>query len=127
LPRPSRRIRGSFIRRDELYLRDIIEAAEAIARFIQNVSRDEFMQDELRQSGVLQKLIVIGEAAARLSDEVKTKNPHIEWADVIGFRNIAVHAYFSVEWPIVWTTATVDVPWLLEQMRLVLEVEFPAR
>jgi uncharacterized protein with HEPN domain len=114
------------MRRDELYLRDIIDAATAIARFIKDVPRDEFMQDELRQSGVLQKLIVIGEAAGRLSDDVKKKNPHIEWADVIGFRNIAVHAYFSVEWPIVWTTATVDVPWLLEQTRLVLEEEFPS-
>lgn len=115
------------MRRDELYLRDIVDAATAIARFIKDVSRDEFMRDELRQSGVLQKLIVIGEAAGRLSDDVKKKNPHIEWADVIGFRNIAVHAYFSVEWPIVWITATVDVPWLLGEMLLLLEAEFPAR
>ena len=71
-------------------------------------------------------MIVIGEAAGRLSDDVKKKNPHIEWADVIGFRNIAVHAYFSVEWPIVWITATVDVPWLLGEMLLLLEAEFPA-
>ena len=114
------------MRRDELYLRDIVAAAEAIERFIHGVSRDEFVADELRQSAVLQKLIVIGEAAARVSDELKAKNPHIEWADIVGFRNIAVHAYFSVEWPIVWTTATVDVPWLLGQMRPMLEEEFPS-
>jgi uncharacterized protein with HEPN domain len=36
------------MRRDELYLRDIVDAATAIARFIKDVSRDEFMRDELR-------------------------------------------------------------------------------
>jgi len=113
------------MRRDELYLRDIIEASEAIARFIHGVSKDVFLRDELRQNAVLQKLVVIGEAATRLSDEVKTKNAHIEWTDIVGFRNIAVHAYFSIEWPIVWNTATSDVPWLLEQVRLVFAAEFP--
>jgi len=54
------------MRPEKLYLLDIIEASNAILRFIEPVSEDEFLKDELRQSGVLQKLIVIGEAAARL-------------------------------------------------------------
>ena len=49
---------------DALCLRDIVEAAHATARFLEDVDRDSFLGDDLRQSGVLQKLIVIGEAAA---------------------------------------------------------------
>ncbi len=45
---------------------------------------------------LLQKLIVIGEAAARLSDEFKTRYSKVEWRDIVAFRNILVHAYFSV-------------------------------
>ncbi|MFN3763765.1 MAG: DUF86 domain-containing protein, partial [Anaerolineae bacterium] len=52
------------MRPERLYLTDIVEASEAIARFLKDISEDAFMDDELRQSAVLQKLIVIGEAAA---------------------------------------------------------------
>jgi uncharacterized protein with HEPN domain len=33
-----------------------------------------------------------------------------EPATIIGFRNIAVHAYFSVDWRIVFVTVTDDLP-----------------
>ena len=59
------------MRPDVLYLRDIMEAAEAIGRFIAGIGRKKFMKDELRQAGVLQNLIVIGEAAAHMSKEFR--------------------------------------------------------
>ena len=46
------------MRPDELYLLDIITAADAILRFIEPINEEKFTNDELRQSGVLQKLIV---------------------------------------------------------------------
>ena len=49
------------MRPEKLYLLDILEASEAIKRFCGTIREDEFLQDELRQSAVLQKLIVIGE------------------------------------------------------------------
>jgi uncharacterized protein with HEPN domain len=42
----------------------------------------------------------------------REEHPVVEWRDVVGFRNIAVHAYFAVNWEIVWVTATEDVPML---------------
>ena len=54
------------MRREALYLTDIVEAADAIHRFIKGFQCDDLLDNELRQSAVLQKLIVIGEAAARL-------------------------------------------------------------
>ncbi|MBX3001257.1 MAG: DUF86 domain-containing protein [Caldilineaceae bacterium] len=90
------------MRPDRLYLTDIIDATDAIQRFLVDVSDEDcFLVDELRQAAVLQKLIVIGEAAARLSVETKQRYSSIEWQDIAGFRNIAVHAYFSVDWSIV--------------------------
>ena len=93
------------MRPEKLYLVDIVEAADAIRRFIAPVNEAEFLQDELRQSGVLQKLIVIGEAAARLPKAFQAEHNQVEWPDIIGFRNIAVHEYFAVMWEIVWETA----------------------
>ncbi len=112
------------MRREELYLTDIVEAADAIQRFVEGIQREDFFDDELRQSAVLQKLIVIGEAAARLPPEFRERHPEIEWADIVGFRNIAVHEYFSVNWSIVWVAATQDAPELRQKVAKILDEEY---
>jgi uncharacterized protein with HEPN domain len=111
------------MRPEALYLWDIVEAAEAIGRFVAGVPRTDFMKDELRQAGVLQKLIVMGEAAAHLSKEFRARHPEIGWADIVGFRNIAVHEYFGVSCRIVWVTATDDVPDLHARVSRILSEE----
>ena len=42
-------------------------------------------------------------------------------------RNIAVHAYFTVQWDIVWATANDDVPGLRCQVIEILQAENPAQ
>jgi len=112
------------MRREELYLTDIIEAADAIQRFLVDVGQNTFLRDELLQSAVLQKLMIIGEAASRLSKEFRDKHPEIEWEDIIGFRNIVVHAYFAVEWSIVWVAATQETPELRRKITEILTKEY---
>lgn len=112
--------------RDKLYLLDIVAAAEAIERFLTGISKGGFLDEELVQAAVLQKLSVIGEAAARLSKELRGKQAQLAWQDIAGFRNIAVHQYFAVNWEIVWITATVDTPLLKDQVEQILAESFPA-
>jgi len=112
------------MRPEKLYLLDIIEAADAVRRFCAPVDKDEFVQDELRQSAVLQKLIVIGEAASHLNVYFRERHNNIEWEDIVGFRNIAVHEYFEVLWEIVWNTAILDVPELHKKVQVILAEEY---
>lgn len=112
------------MRPERLYLLDIIAAAEAISRFCEIVDEDQFLRDEIRQSAVLQKLIVIGEAATHLPTEFRKKHSEIEWDDIIGFRNLAVHEYFSILWQIVWNTAIQDVPELHLKISSIMRDEY---
>jgi uncharacterized protein with HEPN domain len=59
-----------------------------------------------------------------LPREFRDAHTQIAWADIVGFRNLAVHAYFSVSWPIVWVTATEDVPVLRDQIAEILANEY---
>ena len=43
------------MRHDDLYLADIIEAAEAIEKFLRGVKRQDFTGNDLLRSAVLQK------------------------------------------------------------------------
>lgn len=113
-------------RRDELYLADIIEAASHIKAFLEKLEkqdRDSFLGDELVRSAVLQKMTIIGEAAARISEETRAQYSEVPWHQVRGMRNILVHAYFSVNWDIVWDTATLAVPLFADQITKILEEE----
>lgn len=112
------------MRRERLYLLDIVEAADAVERFLKGCSEQAFLGDELRRSAVLQKLTVIGEAASKLPRELCDRYPDIDWRGIAGFRNIAVHAYFAVEWPIVWVAATEETPELKAQIETILDREF---
>jgi uncharacterized protein with HEPN domain len=102
----------------------MIEAADAIVEFVAGLDEDDFYSDSLRQSAVLQKLIVIGEAATRLPQEFRDRHPQLEWGQIVAFRNVLVHAYFSIKLPIVWETINHDVPALRRQVAQILEQEY---
>lgn len=112
------------MRPEELYLTDIVEAADAIRAFVEGVDQDHFEKDDQLRSAVLLKLIVIGEAASRLPKQFIARHTEVEWADIVGFRNIAVHAYFAVDWSIVWVAATVDARRLGRRVRRLLQDEY---
>jgi uncharacterized protein with HEPN domain len=106
---------------DALYLADIIENADAIA--LRGGRMTTWLEDEVRQSAVMHRLILISGGGA-LSKSLLRGN-RVAWADVVGFRNFAVHEYFAVSWPVVWVTATHDVPALREAVARILAAEFP--
>lgn len=109
------------MRSERLYLADIDEAISAIEHWMDGCDESSFQKNEMLQSAVLQKLSVIGEAAARLSANTWTRTPQVPWKEIVGFRNVAVHAYFSVDWRVVYVTAMDDLPGLQQAVRFLLE------
>ena len=112
------------MRRDALYLSDIAEACDDIASFVSGVDRSAFLQDNMRASAVLQKLTIIGEAIARLTAELKTGYPDIEWTAMSGMRNRIVHGYFHIDLELIWVAATEECPPLRAQIQAILNTEF---
>jgi uncharacterized protein with HEPN domain len=112
------------MRREDLYLRDIVEAADHIAGFIAGLDVSSFHESELIRSAVVQKLAIIGEAAARVPDELKDRFREIPWQRIVAFRNILVHAYFGIDWSEVWVAASRQAPELRDQVDLILRSEF---
>lgn len=111
------------MRREILYLTDIIEATDHIAAFIQGLGFERFQQSELVRSAIVQKLAIIGEAAARVSPAVKSREPHVPWPQIVAFRNILVHAYFGIDWHEVWQAAAHRCPGLRNQIAQILATE----
>ena len=57
------------MRDERLYLADIVEATDAIGHFVAGMTEDDWIEDEVKQGAVMYQLVIIGEAATRLSKE----------------------------------------------------------
>ncbi len=88
--------------------------------FVKGRDEASFTSDDLVRSAVLFKLVVIGAAAGKVSAALRAAHADVPWPDIVSFRNFAVHAYFGVDWSIVWSTATEDVPSLHGKVAAIL-------
>ena len=79
-------------RRETLRLRDIREAIATIRSHIAESSFDRRTSD-----AVLFNLVVIGEAAAQIGDETRSRAPEIPWTKIVGLRNLIAHEYFRID------------------------------
>jgi uncharacterized protein with HEPN domain len=76
-------------------------------------------------AAVLHHLTVIGEAMSRLSVELRERHPEVPWRKIIAARHRIVHAYFDLDWQILWDAAISDVPELQRRILEITAIEFP--
>lgn len=62
---------------------------------------------------VVRAIEVLGEAANKVSEDVRTANTDIPWKGIVGMRNRLIHAYFDIDTDMVWETVQVEIPAIL--------------
>jgi uncharacterized protein with HEPN domain len=112
------------MRREPSFLKDILSACRKIETIVAGTSEESFLNDEVLPAAVLHHLTVIGEAIGRLSVELRARHPGVPWRQIIAVRHRIVHAYFDLDWQILWDAATEDIPELRRQIRHILTTEF---
>src|SRR3954454_9260796 len=98
---------------DAAYIQDMLTYARRAAERIRGLSRDDFDSTVAHQETVAYNLMIVGEAASKLSEETRAKYPAIPWNDIKGMRNQIVHGYAETEQDTLWKTATDDIPVLI--------------
>jgi uncharacterized protein with HEPN domain len=112
------------MRRDRALLDDMIEAAASIGAIVAGTNYQELLPDEVRKAAILHHLAVIGEAAGRISSELRDKYPRIPWSQIMSQRNRVVHEYFGIDWALIWKTVSEDLPLLRERLTELQRIEF---
>lgn len=109
-------------RKDEkLFLLDIKNSLEKIFRYTQNMSYVTFLTDEKTRDAVERNFEIIGEAVKNLSDEFKSKYPHIPFRQIAGMRDKLIHDYFGVDYEIVWQTIENKLPQFKSEIDKLIE------
>jgi uncharacterized protein with HEPN domain len=80
-----------------LRVADILAAVERISRYTAGLDRAAFERDERTVEAVCFALIVIGEAASHVPDDVQAAAPQVPWRKMKAMRNIAAHEYFGID------------------------------
>jgi uncharacterized protein with HEPN domain len=99
--------------RDEAYLLDILNAARKVIQYTAGVTEEEFEGSDLLQDATMRQLGIIGEAARKVSQEIRNAHPEIPWSEIIGMRNRLIHEYSRINLQRVWDTIQNDIPRLI--------------
>lgn len=80
------------------FLRDMLENAQRAILFTQEMDFDSFTKDEKTVYAVIRAVEIIGEAAAKIPEDVRAKHPNVPWREVKGMRNKLVMTILGSIW-----------------------------
>lgn len=101
---------------------DILQAAEEIMNFTQGMDLGTFQGSPVTQRAVERDFEIIGEALRRIRniDERALENIS-HHSRIIGFRNILIHGYDTVDERIVWNAVAHHLPVLVREINKLME------
>jgi uncharacterized protein with HEPN domain len=98
---------------DRVRLQHIMDAARRIVIVTRGRSRADIEEDLALPFALVALLQIIGEAARNVSGEYQEEHPDIDWRGMIGLRNRLAHAYFDVDYDVLYKIIQEDIPPLI--------------
>lgn len=106
-----------MVNRDLVRFKHMLDSAQTILTFVQGKQLADLDNDRLLASGVARELEILGEAASGVTKNIQDKFHNIPWKQMIGMRNRLIHAYFDIDYGIIWKTIEEKLPTLCEQLK----------
>ena len=106
---------------DEIRLKHVLDAIEEIETYLLEVEFPMFIENSMMRFACIKQMEIIGEASNHISNELKSKFTDVEWAQIVGMRNVFAHEYFGIDSSLVWEIIKNDIPELKEKIKLILQ------
>jgi uncharacterized protein with HEPN domain len=114
--------------RDAAHLWDMLLAARDALGFVTGKTLATFSADRMAKAATERALMIVGEAAGRVSPAFRESHPEIPWRRIVGLRNVLAHEYGQVVVERIWTLMEGDLPRLAAALeRLVPKPPEPDR
>ncbi|MCP9484774.1 MAG: DUF86 domain-containing protein [Gaiellaceae bacterium MAG52_C11] len=83
-------------RTEQQRLRDILDRIALVREYRPLLAGEETTASAARDA-IFYSFVVIGEAAAALTEELQARESRIPWSGIVGLRNVLAHRYFEAD------------------------------
>lgn len=111
---------------DRIRLRHMLDACVEARGYIDGRTRADLDRDGMLLRALVNCLEIVGEAAARVSEETRQRIPSVPWKAVISMRNRLIHASFDINRDTVWMTVSSELVPLEEAIKEALASDTPS-
>ncbi len=102
--------------RDRERLQHIQGCIDNVRRFLSGKTLEDMEADLMCFHAVVYNIMIIGEAANRLTREFRAEHIEVPWRDIVDMRNVLVHGYYTASPLFIWETYTKDLSPLKEEI-----------
>tara|TARA_R110002051_G_scaffold1276_6_gene7170 strand:+ start:2624 stop:2965 length:342 start_codon:yes stop_codon:yes gene_type:complete len=97
-------------RPDTVLISEIRESVSLIEGYVSGQTPETFRSDMRTRDAVCMRLIVIGEAANRLTEATRARIPDLNWRGMAGLRHMLAHDYGSASPSLLWSIVIGSLP-----------------
>ncbi len=105
----------------KVFIGHILESVHLIEKYVDQMSKEDFLKSVNIQDAVIRRLEIIGEAVKNLPLEFRDEYPDIPWRQIAGMRDVLIHAYFGVDLDLTWKVVKSDLPKLERKVAGILK------
>jgi uncharacterized protein with HEPN domain len=99
------------------YVDDMIGFAENVLTYTDGFDQARFEKSKLNYDATVRNLELIGEAATRIPEHVRSFSPNIPWRQIIATRNRLIHGYLGIDNDTLWSIIQDDIPALMTNLQ----------
>ncbi|TAE09769.1 MAG: DUF86 domain-containing protein [Bacteroidetes bacterium] len=92
------------------FLKHIADECDYLLSIGNNLSKEDFINNETLKRALVRSLEIIGEATKKIPADVKVKWHLIQWKNMAGMRDRLIHDYMGVNYSIVWDVFKNKIP-----------------
>lgn len=105
---------------DRIRPQHMVDAGRESIGFASGQTRSDLDSNRMLLLSLVKSVEILGEAANKVSDELRNEYPDFPWREMVTMRNRLIHGYFDINHDIVWQTVVTELPPLVAALESIL-------
>jgi uncharacterized protein with HEPN domain len=102
-------------------VRQMLDHAREAVEMARGRTRSDMDADRQFNLALARLVEIIGEAAARVQEDFRSRHPDVPWHEAIGTRNRLIHGYDVVDFDILWEIVQHELPPLIRALEAIVQ------
>ena len=102
--------------RDYDRIAHILGAIDDVIDSTNGITLEEFLDSKDKRAAAERYVMIVGEAAHMVSEDMKLAHPEVQWLKMVGLRNMIAHEYMRVDYSALWETVRGLLPTMRTQL-----------